>query len=346
MGAGAVTGRWRRSAAALALAALLGAAGCGGSDAGPGAPAAPPDDPANPLDGEVLFVDPASSAAQQVQRWTAEGRTADAEALRRIADQPVPLWVTGDPAAVEGEVRARVAEATAAGRTALLVGYNIPDRDCNNYSGGGAPDAATYRAWYTAFAAGLGDARTVVVLEPDAVPHGVEGCAGIDPAQRYALLGEAVDALTARPGTRVYLDAGNSAWIGDTGALADALARSGVARADGFALNVSNFRPTEEALAYGRDVAARVGGARFVVDTSRNGRGPHPEPVVGGHPSWCNPPDRALGAAPTTTPGSDGVDAFLWVKEPGDSDGSCRPGEPPAGAWWPDYALELVRAAS
>ncbi|MGH3927116.1 MAG: hypothetical protein ACRDTT_30325 [Pseudonocardiaceae bacterium] len=37
------------------------------------------------------------------------------------------------------------------------------------------------------------------------------------------------------------------------------------------------------------------------------------------------------------------MDAFLWIKEPGDSDGSCRPGEPAAGAWWPDYALTLAR---
>ncbi|MCW2873942.1 glycoside hydrolase family 6 protein, partial [Actinacidiphila oryziradicis] len=38
------------------------------------------------------------------------------------------------------------------------------------------------------------------------------------------------------------------------------------------------------------------------------------------------------------------VDAYLWVKRPGESDGSCR-GAPPAGQWWSDYALRLARAA-
>jgi endoglucanase len=37
------------------------------------------------------------------------------------------------------------------------------------------------------------------------------------------------------------------------------------------------------------------------------------------------------------------VDAYLWVKQPGASDGTCRAGAPPAGHWWPEYALQLVR---
>ena len=38
------------------------------------------------------------------------------------------------------------------------------------------------------------------------------------------------------------------------------------------------------------------------------------------------------------------ADAFLWVKTPGESDGTCN-GGPRAGEWWADYALELSRAA-
>lgn len=37
-------------------------------------------------------------------------------------------------------------------------------------------------------------------------------------------------------------------------------------------------------------------------------------------------------------------DAFLWVKRPGESDGTCH-GGPPAGQFWGGYALELARAA-
>ncbi len=43
---------------------------------------------------------------------------------------------------------ARVTEAaTAADREALLVLYNVPHRDCGQYSEGGAESAAAYRGW-------------------------------------------------------------------------------------------------------------------------------------------------------------------------------------------------------
>lgn len=35
------------------------------------------------------------------------------------------------------------------------------------------------------------------------------------------------------------------------------------------------------------------------------------------------------------------VDVFLWVKPPGESDGTCN-GGPAAGRWWPEYALGLA----
>jgi endoglucanase len=76
----------------------------------------------------------------------------------------------------------------------------------------------------------------------------------------------------------------------------------------------------------------------FVIDTSRNGAGPPPEDGSPDH--WCNPPGMRLGEAPTTSPDLPRVDALLWIKQPGDSDGTCR-GAPPAGQWWPQAALEL-----
>ena len=89
-------------------------------------------------------------------------------------------------------------------------------------------------------------------------------------------------------------------------------------------------------MAYGRQVSALLGGVRFVVDTSRNGNGPGDD--------WCNPSGRAVGERPTGSTGHDVVDAYLWIKTPGESDGACN-GGPSAGVFWPDYALGLVRAA-
>jgi len=99
-----------------------------------------------------------------------------------------------------------------------------------------------------------------------------------------------------------------------------------------------------------------------VIDTSRNGQGPWTPPAGNGWPDaqdWCNPPDRGLGARPTTNTGSALADAFLWVKIPGESDGQCDRGtgtghdparggiaDPAAGVWFPQQAVELVRNAS
>lgn len=76
-----------------------------------------------------------------------------------------------------------------------------------------------------------------------------------------------------------------------------------------------------------------------MVDTSRNGNGPL---GAAGQDAWCNPPGRALGTPPTTRTGDPLLDAYLWIKRPGESDGSCR-GGPSAGTWWPEYALGLAR---
>ena len=39
------------------------------------------------------------------------------------------------------------------------------------------------------------------------------------------------------------------------------------------------------------------------------------------------------------------ADALLWVKAPGESDGSCN-GGPSAGTWWTEYALGLAERAT
>lgn len=57
--------------------------------------------------------------------------------------------------------------------------------------------------------------------------------------------------------------------------------------------------------------------------------------------SWCNPPGRTLGVRPTGRTGDPGVDAYLWVENPGQSDGTCGRGDPPSGAWNRAYAVDV-----
>ncbi|MEV6598039.1 glycoside hydrolase family 6 protein [Actinoplanes sp. NPDC051346] len=340
-------GRWPLTAAGLSLVLVLAAIAVlslRGEDSpvvgGPAAVRAPA--PTSSADGQALYVDANGAAADQVRAWERSGRTADARLIRRIADQPVATWFADDNAGYADRARQLVTAATTAGRLPVLTLYYIPDRDCAGQSAGGAADAPAYRTWVRAIAAALHGHRALVILEPDAVPQAIEGCLG-DRAtrERYTLLAEAVGALRANPGVRVYLDAGNPSWITDPARMTAALRDSGIARASGFALNVANFETTTDNITYGTRLSALLGGAHFVVDTSRNGNGPARKGA--GNQHWCNPPGRALGNPPTTRTGVPLADAYLWVKRPGESDGACGNGAPPAGQWWPEYALALTR---
>jgi endoglucanase len=364
-------------------------------------------------------------------------------------------------------------EAALEKRVPVLVAYNVPFRDCAQYSGGGAVDTAAYKAWIDGFAKGIGSAKAIVILEPDSlgiIPYNTtiygakEWCQptvtaadgttvaapGATPEARYEQLQYAGAALkTKAPGTSVYLDSTHAGWLG-VGEAAYRLNKAshdpvtGEAINGAFYLNASNFWTTETSVQFGTWVSmctafatnADEGGWRlnhfdwcpsqynaatgyavdytpeyaasvtsqlqglmgsapatlpFVIDTSRNGRGtldpasyaaaPYNQPgsvissLNGGN--WCNPVGAGLGARPTVKTGVPLVDAYLWIKTPGQSDGSCDIAggarawdysqynpwglssadaqnhfdplwgmvDPAAGAWFPQQALQLANNA-
>ncbi len=290
----------------------------------------------SPLESLKLYVEPRGSATAQATAWSGS-RPHDATLIRRMAEQPQALWLGEWRPNVRAVVARRVARARHAGRVPVLVAYNVPNRDCGQHSSGGAADADRYRAWIRRIALGIGSAPAVVILEPDALA-GMDCLSRRDRRERIGLLKDAVAQLSALPATALYIDAGNPGWV-PAARMAKRLRAVGVGRARGFAVNVAAFETTARSRAYGRAISRRTGRARFVIDTSRNGAGPS-DPG-----DWCNPRGRALGAFPTTHTGDPLVDAFLWVKRPGESDGLCN-GGPPAGTWWPEYALDLARRAA
>jgi endoglucanase len=366
-----------------------------------------------------LYVNPTSTTAQAAAALAGQAR-ADAQLL---AGFPSATWYTkGTPAEVGAEVDALLDGSAAAGAVPVLVAYNLPFRDCSQYSAGGAADTAAYNAWIDAFAAAVGSRDAVVVLEPDglgiipwytSINGAAEWCqpADADPAtaasDRFAQLNHAVDAFAALPNVAVYLDGTHSNWLG-VGDISDRLIKAGIARADGFFVNASNYVQTERLQKYSHWISdcvylslnswwhpewcasqyfpanpadfttwglsdaeydkafADTGLARnpaaqphALIDTSRNGQGPW-TPPSGVYPDpqdWCNPPDRGLGLTPTTDTGDPLIDAYLWIKVPGESDGSCTRGtggtidpvrgmvDPVAGAWFPQQASELINFA-
>ncbi|MEU9183149.1 glycoside hydrolase family 6 protein [Streptomyces sp. NPDC048484] len=293
-----------------------------------------------PKDKDPFWVNPKGNAAEQVATYVKDGKDKNAELISTIAEQPTGQWLS--PENAEQEARGFTEAAAKADRDALLVVYNIPHRDCGQFSGGGAADGNAYRGFIDQVAKGIGDRAATVILEPDAVLHMVDGCTPQEfHEERYDLLRGAVEKFKSLKNTKVYLDAGNAGW-GKPDDIAGPLKQAGAENAEGFAVNVSNFYKTADSTKYGKELSAKVGNKPFVIDTSRNGNGPY----TGGEPdqNWCNPPGRALGESPTTDTGDDLVDAYLWVKRPGESDGTCKDG-PKAGEWWPEYALKLAKAS-
>jgi endoglucanase len=118
--------------------------------------------------------------------------------------------------------------------------------------------------------------------------------------------------------------------------MAARLESAGVQRARGFFTNVANYYPTAQEQAYAEKVSALTGGSHYVIDTSRNGQG--------WRGTWCNGPGAGLGAAPRVVSDGTALDALLWVKTPGASDGTCN-GGPAAGKWWSSFAQTLVANA-
>jgi len=376
-------------------------------------------------------------AVEQIAELISSGDKASAYLIEEMIDTPQSVWFTGGtPQRVQQDVKNTVKRAAGKGTVPVLVAYNIPFRDCAQFSAGGATTVQEYEDWIDGFAAGIGDEAALVILEPDGLgiipwykqfrglpsEGGYEWCqpAEADEAtaadERFAMLNYAVDALKAQPNVGVYLDGTHSSWLG-SGDAAHRLAQAGVERADGFYLNVSNYRLTEHLEKYGTWISKCIwfatdpgswgkghfdwcasqyypadpndfstwgltdqwyvdnvesqtwvpypgdaGLKRFVIDTSRNGQGPWTPTVSYPDPQdWCNPPDRGLGLRPTADTGNALIDAYLWIKIPGESDGECTRGlgpagetvdpewgviDPAAGEWFPEMALDLAQNAN
>jgi len=263
--------------------------------------------------------------------------------LKTITETPSGVWAAGQPGDI-AMVRSVTAAAGQAHAIPVIVAYYLPGRDsCGRLSAVPGLSAAGYEKWIDQLAGAIGAGHDIVVVEPDGLPDIVRGC--LSPAastERYRLLRYAMKELGRLPHAWVYLDAGNPGMFADPARLAGPLVAAGLRDGRGFSANVSNFGWTADLVTWSQQLEHALGGTvGAVIDTSRNGRGPYTGPDA---PQWCNPPGRALGPTPRLNPGPAGIDAYLWIKDPGASDGACG-GGPPAGQYWPAYAAALIQPA-
>ena len=294
----------------------------------------------NPLANLSFYVNPYSEAAENTSYSCASQYPSKPALISNIAAQPQGVWFGDWNTNIQSNVATVVTAAAAKKQTPILVAYDIPLRDCNGYSGGGAVSATVYQQWIQGFALGIGSSKAAVILEPDALSqlYNVSCLNTGQQTERLSLMNYAIETLKQyAPNASVYVDAGhdNSIAAGD---MASRLTLAGVGSSTGFALNTSYYGTTTANTSYGEQISALTGNKHFVIDTSRNGQGPTSDQ------QWCNPANRGLGV-PSQAFSSGLVDAYLWVQNPGTSDGTCN-GGPQAGTFWGWNACILAANAA
>jgi cellulose 1,4-beta-cellobiosidase len=278
----------------------------------------------------------------------------------------------------------------------VFVIYDLPNRDCNAESSAGelpasAEGEARYQREYidviaAAFAAHP-DQRIAVIVEPDSISNLVTNlenpkCQAAEGIYKRGVA-YAISKLSL-PNVFLYIDAAHAGWLGWPRNLVKSVAlykeilamAGGADRIRGFATDVSNYDPprdptnpprnpaaaASDELGYVADLskalaAAGIDGKGFVIDTSRDGKS-HIRTSPG---NWCNIKGAGLGERPQPSP-APMVDAYLYIKVPGESDGTAdakaprfdqncasddaTPGAPQAGKMFDSYLIDLLKNAT
>ena len=285
----------------------------------------------NRLSGSRLFNGPHNPAATTASGWRSS-RLADATSLDAIANQPKGIWLVRSIDNISSYVSGIANSAQAAGEVPLYVLYGMRSVSCDDRETG--PTVTGYYSWVQQIAAATGNTKSIIIIEPDELA--LNHCGADKAAARQAIVRKTVT-LLQKANHELYIDIGHGNWLSVENA-ASILRNTNVQATNGFALNVSNYHTTASNKAFGDALSVALGGAHYVIDTSRNGNGPDDTF------EWCNARGRALGELPKALSIGSKLDAYLWVKYPGESDGTCN-GGPAEGQWWPEYALDLARKA-
>src|SRR5690348_17416470 len=187
--------------------------------------------------------------------WPAyQGATASQKkVLKKIAFRSHARWFTSFiPASdVQAKVHAYVNELQSAQGANVLVPLatfrQFPEGEGNKSQ---AISATDYKHWYDGVAAGLGQARALIILEPDLAVILKDAW---QPRTRESLVAYAAQALSADKRAKIYIEAGSADWL-TVSAAATLLKRSGVAHVQGFALSGTHYDTTANNIRHGRRI--------------------------------------------------------------------------------------------
>tara|TARA_B110001452_G_scaffold159034_1_gene132328 strand:+ start:1210 stop:2658 length:1449 start_codon:yes stop_codon:yes gene_type:complete len=331
------------------------------------------------------YSDAVQSSVQREGAGLGDAATDLSQLLACVADVPTALWIAKAeqiPTVLEEALRAATEQQATTGRRVLvaIVVYDLPGRDCGASASSGeisiADGLSTYESLYLrpmeAVLRRWPEPRKAFFLEPDSLPNlvtslGVPKCAAAAKGYRSGVA-RAADLLA--PHGALYLDVGNSGWIGSGKAqrmaevLDDVLGRMAETAASavrGIVTDVSNYASPQAEKAYAYSMLRELSklghnGLHAVIDTSRGG-----VPDMRGQ--WCNAKGAGAGPRPTAETGGGGrIDAYFWIKPPGESDGTTdktsarydpacgKAGAmrhaPEAGQWFHDQFVMLVQNAN
>ncbi|MCX6105583.1 MAG: glycoside hydrolase family 6 protein [Proteobacteria bacterium] len=350
----------------------------------------------NPFAGSTMFVDPAYSAKVRSAIVRAPELT---EKLEKIANASTAFWIDRKAAIsglrIYLDAALKASQEKSSPVTATVIVYNLPDRDCAASASNGELSGASGLKDYFSFideVAGVLNSykavRIAAVIEPDSLSNvvtnlGQRRCSSEVLANYETGVAYAIEKLHAQH-VSLYLDMAHGGWLGWQGnrsGVAQVIGRvlqraGGSEKIRGFATNVANYsvlqfdynrpspwydqsNPARDELTYvqllSQDLAAAgVSSRHFIIDTGRNGA----QNSRQSWGSWCNIANAAIGKFPQAEPLPE-IDAFVWIKPPGESDGTsdasaprydymCSSSDsltpaPEAGAWFPDALLRLVR---
>ncbi|KAI0807694.1 cellobiohydrolaseII [Fomes fomentarius] len=359
----------------------------------PAAPAA-----GNPFEGYEIYLSPyyadeISAAAAAITDPTLKSKAAS------IAKIPTFTWL--DVVAKVPDLGTTLADASSiqksTGKKQLvqIVVYDLPDRDCAakasngefSIADGGAAKYKDYIDQIVAQIKQFPDVRVVAVIEPDSIANlvtnlNVQKCANAQTVYKDSVT-YALQQLSS-VGVFQYLDAGHAGWLGWPANIQPAAtlfaslfkAAGSPSFVRGLATNVANYNALRAASpdpitqsnpnydeqhyidAFGPMLKSAGFPAQFIVDQGRSGQ----QNLRQQWGDWCNIKGAGFGTRPTTDTGSSLVDAIVWVKPGGESDGTSNSSSPrfdstcslsdahqpapEAGTWFQAYFETLVSQAS
>ena len=349
----------------------------------------------NPFAGATQVVNPDYVAKVEA---TAKANLAEAQDIRKVEAIPTAVWLDSiaSVSAISKVLGIAKKEEAGSGKpvVSVFVVYDLPNRDCSAKAAAGelAIEKGGEQRYKTEFIDKIAsefavhpNQRIVAILEPDSLPNlatnmGAAKCAASDQVYRRSIA-YAISKLK-QPNVTLYIDAAHAGWLGWGNSASkiasifkDVLTQAGGAdKVRGFATNVSNYNtvsgkdgkklgpsnPCPDEESYIKQLSRAlltegIKGKTFIIDTARDGK-----VVRGSWSSWCNIKGAGLGPRPQASP-MPLVDAYVWVKPPGESDGTTdkksprfdigctsvdsMPNAPEGGQWFAEHFINMVKNA-